>query len=575
MRYSIIFVLLVLLSSLRCARQTTPTGGPRDTIPPTLISSIPPNQTTNFKGRTLELTFDEAITLNNPKEQLLVTPSIGKEFELTVRKRTVTLNLNASLKDSTTYTINFRESIQDITEKNPARNLQIALSTGSYIDSLTIRGNVYRLLRGTAVENATVALYQNKDTFNIFNHTPEYLTITDKSGSFSFQNLRPGTYYIYAFNDKNRNFTVDSRSESYGFQSDSIELAPGYQPVVPLPVLSLDARDLKLISARPYNTYFNIRTSKNLDTYSLTPAQAGDSASLHYSYGENQSNVHLYLKNPSADSIGVHFRATDSLGFSLDTLLYAKLSPRTSTPEKFLVVPKTNTLTYDDFRLTAILQFNKPVIRITYDSIQYVLDSTNTFYFTPQEVTLLGQTRVVFQKPIPPDLLVTQEENLVSNDFRGGPSTDSKQLINKLIFAKSAFVSVDGDSSQNMEVPVKPLRPDNTGTILVQVHTDEPYFIVQLLNRDYTVRERAFNNHTPTFKNLTPGDYMVNMVIDKNQNNRWDAGNYFLSQQPEPVVFYRNEEGQTAINIKANWELGPLFITFPQPVENLNFHPDK
>src|SRR5690606_15751026 len=113
------FTIIILILALSCAKQTSPSGGPRDSIPPQLINTSPPRHTVNFNAPSITLTFDEYIILNNPQEQLLITPSIGKDFELTFRKKSAILKLNSTLEENTTYTINFRESIQDITEKNP------------------------------------------------------------------------------------------------------------------------------------------------------------------------------------------------------------------------------------------------------------------------------------------------------------------------------------------------------------------------------------------------------------------------------------------------------------------------
>src|SRR5688500_9616133 len=104
---------------LACARQTTPTGGPKDSIPPQLVSSYPKQAATNFKEKTVELTFDEDVALNNPKEQLIITPALAKDPVIKTKKEKVTITFEEDLKDSSTYSINFRESIQDITEKNP------------------------------------------------------------------------------------------------------------------------------------------------------------------------------------------------------------------------------------------------------------------------------------------------------------------------------------------------------------------------------------------------------------------------------------------------------------------------
>ena len=73
---------------LGCAKQTAPTGGPKDTIPPILISSRPSTQQTNFNGLSIQLTFNEQLILNNPKEQIIITPDLGNKFEAQAKKNT-------------------------------------------------------------------------------------------------------------------------------------------------------------------------------------------------------------------------------------------------------------------------------------------------------------------------------------------------------------------------------------------------------------------------------------------------------------------------------------------------------
>ncbi|HTF28841.1 MAG TPA: Ig-like domain-containing protein, partial [Flavitalea sp.] len=172
------FIYIIFL--LSCARQSSPTGGPKDTIPPVLVRAIPANEAINFKEKAIELVFSEAVILNAPKEQLIVTPTIGKEYKIVNRKNSIILTFEDPLLDSTTYTFNFRESIQDITEKNPVRNLQLAYSTGDYIDSLSIEGSVYDMLKGKEIKDASVALHVENDTFNILEHPAVYFTKTDE-----------------------------------------------------------------------------------------------------------------------------------------------------------------------------------------------------------------------------------------------------------------------------------------------------------------------------------------------------------------------------------------------------------
>ena len=114
--------LIYSLFVLACARQTTPTGGPKDSIPPTLINSIPKHGQVNFKGKTIELTFSETIILNNPKEQLLITPSLGDKYDIKAKKNQVILTLEQDLEDSTTYCHKFQRSRSGYNRKKSSRN---------------------------------------------------------------------------------------------------------------------------------------------------------------------------------------------------------------------------------------------------------------------------------------------------------------------------------------------------------------------------------------------------------------------------------------------------------------------
>ena len=557
-------VLIVLLLATNCAKQTSPTGGPRDTIPPKLLQTNPPNGTIHFKEKSIELTFDEYIAVNNPREQLLVTPSIGNKIEMEVRKKSVLINFNAELQDTTTYTISFRESVQDITEKNPAQNLFYAFSTGSYLDSLSIRGQIVDLQTGKPVKDGTAALYNHPDTFDIFKHKPVYLTKSDEEGQFQFTNLKTGTYFIYAFNDKNKNALIDSKSERYGFLKQPINLKPDSSYYYHIPIIPLDARNLKLISAKPYNTYFNIRTSKNLNSYQLAPINPKDSTLFTHIYGEDQSSVHVFLN--TQDSIPVQLQAIDSIGNTIDTTFYAKPNNRKTTPEKFIVTVEKPQLTDERNYFTTTFKVNKPITSITIDSIYYMVDSTHTIFFSPENFTWNKEkTQLNLTKDIPKEDLPEKEETnnnvLDANSFSKAPQT-KKSNIQKLFIRKSFFISIDNDSSLAMEQPVSILEPQTTGTIVVDIETSEQNYITQVLTNDYKVVQSTTNQPKSIFKNLPPANYLIRLIIDENANKKWDAGSFYRKIEPEKIIYYVNEEKEFSVNIKANWELGPLLITY-------------
>jgi hypothetical protein len=70
-----IVILLMAMGGTGCANIVPPSGGPRDSIPPLLLKTTPGDSTRNFKGNKITFTFDEFIDIDNPGENLLISPS--------------------------------------------------------------------------------------------------------------------------------------------------------------------------------------------------------------------------------------------------------------------------------------------------------------------------------------------------------------------------------------------------------------------------------------------------------------------------------------------------------------------
>src|SRR5688572_2342398 len=140
---TIAFAILVLLFFERCAQQVPPTGGKRDSIPPNLVESNPLNKTLNFKGKKIELFFDEYVVVDNINQKLVITPESDNPYSYKQNGMSVLLTFKNPFKDSTTFTLNFGDAIKDFAEKNPVKNLKIVFSTGNTLDS----GRVYGTLK--------------------------------------------------------------------------------------------------------------------------------------------------------------------------------------------------------------------------------------------------------------------------------------------------------------------------------------------------------------------------------------------------------------------------------------------
>lgn len=569
---------IIYILFFSCAKQSSPTGGPKDTIPPVLVEAIPANEATNFKGKSLQLIFNEMIIANNPKEQIIITPTIGKDFDVKTRKNSLILNFDNPLEDSTTYTFNFREAVQDITEKNPARNLQIAISTGAYLDSLSIEGTIYDLQTGKEIKDATVAIHTQNDTFSILKHPAIFFTKTNEKGRFKIDHLKPDIYYLYAMQDKNRNLFADSRTESYGFRAEPIHLTTDTSQLS-LELIKLDTRPLKITSTRPFNTFFNIRTSKNLKTFQLS---AEDSTEIFYNFGEDQSNIRIYNTLAQRDSMAVHLTAIDSIENKIDTTLYAKFLDREITPEKFNVSISSSSIVADRGLLKATITFNKPVKTINFDSLFFQADSLNKINFTEENLTWDKQhskltvtkqmDKKLFapkpetenqtpQKPAQEKAAPTQKSTPPS---QGTPEKQApKQIVSNQLYAgHAAFISIENDSSRKFTETITPLKTEDLSIIMYDIRTVHKNIIIQLVNKELNVLREFNNKPKGQFEDLSPGEYMVRVIIDRNANKIWDPGNYLLKQEPEPIIYYIGEKGAKSINLKTNWEyeLAPMLI---------------
>src|SRR5690606_8968802 len=106
----------VLASTINCANIQQPTGGPRDSIPPKLLSELPSNLSTNFTAQKVVLTFDEFIRLSNPTREISISPDMDRFPEFKANRRNLEITLPDSLAENTTYVINFGRAIADNNE---------------------------------------------------------------------------------------------------------------------------------------------------------------------------------------------------------------------------------------------------------------------------------------------------------------------------------------------------------------------------------------------------------------------------------------------------------------------------
>jgi len=227
----LIISLISIISGPGCANIIPPQGGPRDSIPPVLLKATPVDSTRNFTGNKIVFTFDEFVDVQAVQENLSVSPSPRINPSVDFKLNTVTVKLKDSLEANTTYSINFGDAIKDYTEGNPIKGFTYTFSTGKYIDSLELTGNVMLAETGKTDSTLIVMLHTSADDSVVVKDKPRYVAKLDSKGNFIFKNLPPKTFYLYALKDEGGTRRYFSDKQLFAFADKPVIVSGKTEPV--------------------------------------------------------------------------------------------------------------------------------------------------------------------------------------------------------------------------------------------------------------------------------------------------------------------------------------------------------
>jgi uncharacterized protein (DUF2141 family) len=529
----ILFGLWVLVS---CARESAPMGGPRDETPPKLVSANPVHETINIRPSEILLEFNEFIKVENPNKQIIITPRINvQEMEVTALKNRVRLKLNQELEDSTTYVFNFQQSIKDITESNPAENLKLVFSTGNEIDSLRFTGRARFMFppKEKVMKDVLVGLYQETDTVDLFTAPPYYIAQADSSGRFEISNIKAGTYKAVAFKDDNNTLKAESKIEPYAYFSEPVVI-DRHISGAHFNLFFADLAAFRINRSSPTATNFDVVISKPPVDIEVEHPDLNEK--LFYRLSDR--TLRFYHTEIRDDSTQIRMVLRDSVGFSIDTTMYATFEESTRTKQKI-------DITVDSGKgfvrsLIAQLDFNKPIVNINYDSLMIRYDTASYIPIRREHLSLLDSsrfTKYIVNVPIP--------DTLAAGTYT-------------LYAADSTFQDVEGLWNEEVvEANYRKIKSDNlSDEISGRVETNELPIILQLLNRRGEVVYNTYLTSSPNFRirNIEAGEYQLRAIVDRNGNRRWDPGNFNDLSQPEPVYYFINPENNSReLLVRPNW----------------------
>ena len=587
------FYLLVFLLLVSCAKMGQPDGGWFDETPPKVIGASPADGAVNVNQKKINIYFDEFIKLDNPSEKVVVSPPQLEQPEIKGAGRRIQISLVDSLKANTTYTIDFSDAISDNNEGNPMGNYTYSFSTGAAIDTMEVSGHVLESENLEPVKGILVGLYADHADSAFRTKPMLRVSRTDSRGRFVIKGVAPGSYRIYALQDQDGDYKFSQKSEKIAFSHDII--VPSCKPDVRQDTTWVDSLHIKSIDQVDYihflpdNIVLRAFTEPLTDRFFLkAERQKANSFTLFFSYGdsilpqikglnfdaenaflveasEKKDTITYWLKDTAlvnqdtllmdityrmTDSTGVLVNKTDSAQEILSKEPYAK---RMKNREKELAAwtkkqekKKKKGEPYDsvmevkplDVQLSVSSQFDPdqnvifsfptPLAKVDTAAIHLYAKHDTLWYRAPMEFLPLENRKYELRGEWRPDIEYSLE-------------VDS-----------AAFEDIYGLASKPIKQGFKVNSLDTYGTLLVNITSlhDLP-LIVQLLDaQDKVVKETKTVNGVAEFYYLKPQKYYMRLIVDRNNNGKWDTGNYDNDQQAEEVYYYPE-----AIECKAKWDL--------------------
>ena len=597
---------MLAIITYSCASMGTPDGGPYDEMPPKFVGSSPQLRAVNVKSQKFELEFDEFIKLEKASEKVIISPPQMEQPEIKVVGKKVVGEFFDSLKDSTTYTIDFSDAIVDNNEGNPMGHFTYSFSTGAAIDTMEVAGTVLNAANLEPIKGIQVGLHKNLNDSALVKLPFDRVSRTDSRGHFSIRGVAPGKYRIYALMDGNQNYLFDSKTEMIAY-SDSI-IVPSMTPATRQDTVWKDTLTIDTIKTVGYTRF--------LPDDIILRAFKEENTRQYFVKSQRDKENHFILKfSAKADTLptltGLNFDAKDafvietnegndsicywvkdSLVYLMDTLqikmdyLYTdsleQLVPKTDTiylankltreqreklaqkeaeekekerkkkekkgekiePEPFpFLKMNVDAPSSMDVNKNILLTFEEPVAHI----------DTSAIHMSVKVDSLWEETPFIFRA----DSVIPRQYEILAE---WEPEKEYQLKIDS-----AGIVGLYGLHINKVEQTLKVKKLDEYGTLLLNIKGADPHAIVELLDSSEKVlrQQSVTPEGTADFYYLAPNaKYYVRLFNDRNGNKVWDTGKFEEGIQPEEVYYLPK-----VWEMKANFEFEETWDIHGTPVD--------
>ncbi len=569
-------VVLIVFVVKSCANVGMPTGGEKDEDPPVVVRSTPRNNALNYQKNEIIIEFDELIELKDVRQKFVISPPMNEQPTVEARGNKLEVIFNEDLQPNTTYSLDFADAIVDNNEGNVLENYSFSFSTGEFIDSLKVSGNVWDADDLSPSEGVFVFLHENLNDTAVQTLVPIRLAKTNSVGEFSILNVRPGQYRLFALDDANRNFKFDQPGEKMAWSDVIVEPSFEYREFVDtihIDSLEVDSlhRYTKLVytpdSAELYLfqhdyerqylvseerkekaklTYYFNRDQEQVPTIELTgKEELSDLFLTESSFNNdtvtywindstyyNMDSLSVRLRYQMLDSMDVPYTRIDTIAmyhFEVEKKKKKKKKKDDDKPEPIPLLTLKDVKTKVDVYGKISFELKAPAVSFDYDAI-------NLFFY---EDTI----PVLVDFELEKDTINIRRYTIDKEWIPGGKY--------ELSIDSASIVDIYGLHNGPIRSSITIKEIEDYGIVYIKIIDPQDNWLVQVLNKndDVVQQRRCPASGKIGFRYLNPGQYMFRIVVDENDNGQWDDGNYYERIQPEKLIYYHEK-----VTLRANWD---------------------
>ena len=596
-----IAVVLLFLGAFfsRCAHIMTPDGGPKDTIPPVIIALNPDNFTTNFKANKVYIEFNEYVQIKDQNKEMCTSPAMKKMPLVATRGKGIVITIRDTLKENTTYAIDFGSAIRDNNEGNPLNAMRYVFSTGDKVDSLMCSGYTADSYKADSVSRTYIWFYiadslpvtPDYDS-TIFNRQPDVIARAQNNGIFIAQNLKPVDYRIYAFGDKNDN-------KMYEAGTDLVGILEGTYNPAKMPEFAIWFDSLRMYPSAEPQLYFRMFTDKAFKNQRLVEAKRTDRKKLLLYFNadypdiesirldsipsdkilydpitKGRDTLNLWLDVPAEnlpdtikgeityfrhDSVRQYVKTTEPLKMAWRYVESKEEQREREKEEKerekaekegreWTPPTKPNPFKYTTSAQGEINPEKGIDLTLTFPAVKFDTTSVKLYKIEGKEGAATKQVEVAKH-------FVRDTLNMARWEIRSKWEKNTKY---RLYIPKQTITDVMGYQNDSISSDFATYDPEKYATIVLKVK-GEPHrkYIVQQTDSSGKTQQELTGvaNGKYRLNYISPGEIRLRIIEDTNGNGVWDAGDVIKRLQPERAEMYINDKGEDLFATKANWEI--------------------